>query len=173
VELRQRLGVSIYGVDQETVSEVVGRLLAERGLKLAIIDTLTGGQAAREITEAGFGHLIAADMPAANPQEALQIAGLVGQAGDGFTLAAALARAIAPTNGVGLALLGPLKDDVSGSFTFIGVSGQGVTEVSQRGRSRRFHASETDYVRRWLVIQGLDWVRRAVLGQLTSPVDWK
>jgi hypothetical protein len=40
--------------------------------------------------------------------------------------------------------------------------------VSQLGRNY----SNTDYVRRWLTIQGLDWVRRAVLGQLKSPVDW-
>jgi len=46
-------------------------------------------------------------------------------------------------------------------------------EVRQRGRTRRFRDREEDYIRRWLVTQGLDWVRRAVLGQLTSPVDWK
>ena len=31
----------------------------------------------------------------------------------------------------------------------------------------------SDYVRSWLAIQGLDWIRRAVLlGQLTSPANW-
>ena len=59
-DVRKRLGIAIYGVDQETVPEVVGRLLADRGLKLAVIDTLTEGQVVRELVEAGFGYLIAA-----------------------------------------------------------------------------------------------------------------
>ena len=58
--------------------------------------------------------------------------------------------------------------------TFIAVYGDAlIQEVKQRGRMRRFQKYESDYIRRWLVTQGLDWVRRAVLGQLTSPVDWK
>ena len=175
-DLRQRLGVAIYGVDKETVSEVVGRLLAERDLKLAVIDMLTEGQVVRELTEAGFKELIAADLQPNNPAEAWQMAGLSDQSAsaDGFAQAAALARAVAPADGIGLALLGPLSDGMSEYLTFIAVSGAGLAqEVSQRGRSRRYGDLESDYVRRWLVIQSLDWVRRAVLGQLTSPVDWK
>jgi len=177
-ELRERLGVAIYGVEKETVAEVVGLLLDEKGLKLAVMDTLTGGQVVREISEAGFGHIIAADTQAASPQEALQLAGLEMESKfrevDGFALAAALARAIAPAGGVGLALLGPLADGENDNLTFIAVYGDTLAqEVRQRGRTRRFRDREEDYIRRWLVTQGLDWVRRAVLGQLTSPVDWK
>jgi nicotinamide-nucleotide amidase len=175
-DLRQRLGVAIYGVDKETVSEVVGRLLAERGLKLAVIDTLTEGQVVRELTEAGFKELITADLQPNSPAVAWQMAGLSDQSAstDGFAQAAALARAVAPAGGIGLALHGPLSDGTSKYLTFIAVSGAGLAqEVSQRGRSRRYGDLESDYVRRWLVIQSLDWVRRAVLGQLTSPVDWK
>ena len=178
-DLRRRLGVAIYGVDQETLPEVVGRLLADRGLRLAVIDTLTEGQVVRELVEAGFGYLIAADLQAAELSEALHATGLGAQADltpetDGLTLATALARAVTPANGVGLAMLGPLSDGVNDNITFIAVSGGGLTqEVSQIGRSRRYRDAEADYALRWLVIQGLDWVRRAVLGQLTSPVDWK
>ena len=75
-DLRWRLGIAIYGVDEETVPEVVGRLLADRGLKLAVIDTLTEGQVVRELEEAGFGYLIAADLPAADLSEALHATGL-------------------------------------------------------------------------------------------------
>ena len=32
---------------------------------------------------------------------------------------------------------------------------------------------DSDYIRSWLAIQGLDWIRRAVLGQLTALADWK
>ncbi|MBN1219289.1 MAG: CinA family nicotinamide mononucleotide deamidase-related protein [Anaerolineae bacterium] len=177
-DLRRRLGVAIYGVDKETVPEVVGRLLAENGLKLAIIDTLTGGQLGREMVEAGFGDVIITGLKPAGPGEAFQAVGLADdvnlQAADGYTQAAALARAIAPHGGIGLALLGPLADGVNDHLTFIAVAGDSLTEeIRQRGRTRRFQPHEEDYIRRWLVIQGLDWVRRAILGQLTSPVDWK
>jgi nicotinamide-nucleotide amidase len=177
-ELRQRLGIAIYGVEKETVSEVVGRLLTEKALKLAVIDTLTDGQVVREILESGFSDLIATDLHPSSPAEALQVTGLAKdpalEGADGFSLAAALAKTIAPPNGIGLAMLGPLDDGVNDNLTFIAVAGDTLTqEVKQRGRARRFQQREKDYIRRWLVIQGLDWVRRAVLGQLTSPVDWK
>jgi nicotinamide-nucleotide amidase len=176
-ELRRRLGVAIYGVGQETVPEVVGRVLADRGLRVSVIDTLTKGQVVRELVQAGFGHVIAADLQPTDIVEALSTAGLDAIVDllpdrDGLKMAAALARAVAPVDGVGLALLGPLNDGVNDSATFIGVSGGPLAqEVSQRGRSRRSGDAEADYARHWLVIQGLDGVRRVVLGQLTSPVD--
>jgi nicotinamide-nucleotide amidase len=176
-DLRRRLGIAVYGLDQETVPEVVGRVLADRGLKLSVVDTLTEGQVVRELIEAGFGYLIAADLQAADLSEALHATGLEAKVDpdmDGFTLAAALARAVTPADGVGLALLGPLNDGVDDNVTFIAVSGETLAqEVTRRGRSRRLRDAEADYARRWLVIQGLDWVRRAVSDQLTSPVDSK
>jgi nicotinamide-nucleotide amidase len=178
-DLRRRLGIAVYGVDQETVPEVVGRLLADRGLKLAVLDALTEGRLVGELVEAGFGYLIAANLQAADLSEALHAAGLelkgdLSPDTDGFTLATALARAVTPADGVGLAMLGPLNDGINNNVTFIAVSGETLTQqISQRGRSRRYRDAEADYARNWLVIQGLDSVRRAVLGQLTSPVDSK
>ncbi|MBL1181609.1 MAG: CinA family nicotinamide mononucleotide deamidase-related protein, partial [Bacteroidetes bacterium] len=37
--VRERLGIAIYGVEKETVPEVVGRLLVEKGLRLGVVDT--------------------------------------------------------------------------------------------------------------------------------------
>jgi hypothetical protein len=71
-------------------------------------------------------------------------------------------------------MLGPLNDGINDNVTFIAVSGETLTQqISKRGLSRRYRDAEADYARNWLVIQGLDSVRRAVLGQLTSPVDSK
>ena len=178
-ELRKRLGIAVYGVDKETVAEVVGQLLTQRQLKLSVVDTLTDGQLVREIVKTGIGDLIATDLQPASSAEALQEMGLAEnpdvKEADGFTQAAALAKAVAASDGgVGLALLGPLDDGVNDNLTFVAVSGDTrEQEVRQRGRTRRFQKHEEGYNRRWLVIQGLDWVRRALLGQLTSPVDWK
>jgi nicotinamide-nucleotide amidase len=176
--VRERLGIAIYGVEKETVPEVVGRLLVEKGLKLGVVDTLTGGQLTRELIEAGFRAVLAADLSPASPAEAASTAGLAAVPAEGAAFAAALAQAVAPAGGIGLALLGPLSDGLEDRLTYIAVSGPtrptppvnggGKGGVAIRGRNFQ----DTDYVRRWMVIQGLDWVRRVVLGQLTSPVDW-
>jgi nicotinamide-nucleotide amidase len=165
--LRERLGVAIYGAGKQTVPEVAGRLLTEKGVTLAVVDTLTAGQLVREMIEAGFGRLVVTDLHPASPAEALQATGLDAnptlESADGSTLATALAETIAPPKGIGLALVGPF----AGNSTFIALHGPGDLRLVKAGRSRR----GTEYVRRWLVIQGLDWVRRAVLGRLTSPAD--
>jgi nicotinamide-nucleotide amidase len=167
-EVRQRLGVAIYGVEKETVPDVIGRLLLDKNLRVGVIDTLTGGLLASELIDAGFGELIAADLHAIDVSAALQKAGLESQSnmptGDYGTLASSLAQFVAPPDGVGFALIGPFEDN----STFFALSGPGDMRLVKRGRNYQ----ESDYARSWLAIQGMDWIRRAVLGQLTSPADW-
>ncbi len=83
---------------------------------------------------------------------------------DDPTLAGLLAARVAPEGGVGLAMIGPCN----GKSTVIAVRGPGDRSTDEQGR--RF--DDSDLVRRWNVIQGLDRVRRAVLGVMKSPVDW-
>ena len=168
-ELRQRLGVAIYGVEKETVPEVIGRLLSKNNLQLGVIDTLTGGLLTRDLSDAGFGHLITSDLHSIDVPAALQKTGLAPQAdardGDYQSLAQDLARTITPSNGMGIALVGPFKDN----STYLALCGPPDLKLSKAGRNYQ----DSDYIRNWLAIQGLDWIRRAVLGQLTSPADWK
>ena len=167
-ELRKRLGVAIYGVAKETVPEVVGSLLDERSLKLGITDTLTDGQVARELIEAGYENLITTNPTIRDLTEILKTAGLSSNPAktDKQSLADALARSVRPANadGLGLVMLGPFEDN----STCICLHGPGDMRLFKNGR----HYQATDHVNRWLVIQGLDWIRRAVLGTLESPVDW-
>ena len=83
---------------------------------------------------------------------------------DDRAMAGVLAERVAPEGGVGLAMIGPFN----GNSTAIAVRGPGDLSISEQGR--RF--DDSDLVRRWTVIQGLDRVRRAVLGEMHSPVDW-
>ncbi|MBI1929979.1 CinA family nicotinamide mononucleotide deamidase-related protein [Candidatus Poribacteria bacterium] len=167
-KLRERLGVAIYGVEKETVPEVVGRLLSERNLMLGVVDTLTGGQLARDLIEAGFGPFITTHLNPANVADALKASGLDTyshlQHADDRTLVTALAESVTPADGLGLAMLGPFEEN----STFIALNGPGGIRLFERGRNFQ----GTDYILRWFVIQGLDWIRRTVLGQLRSPVDW-
>ncbi|HZD16533.1 MAG TPA: competence/damage-inducible protein A, partial [Actinomycetota bacterium] len=49
-KVRDRLGDHVYGVDDESLELVVGRLLAERGLTIACAESLTGGGLGERIT---------------------------------------------------------------------------------------------------------------------------
>ncbi len=160
-ELRQRLGVAIYGVDKQTVPEVLGRLLTERQLKVGVLDALSDGLLVRDLTEAGFADVIATDLRVDGVAAALAAVGLPADCRD----LALAAQAVTPPGGVGVALLGPLETD---DATVIIVNGPDQTQLTQPGRKFQ----DSDYVRRWFATQGLDWVRRAVLGQFTSPADW-
>jgi nicotinamide-nucleotide amidase len=167
-KVRERLGVAIYGTGKETVPAVVGKLLAERGLKLGLVDTLTGGQLGRELIEAGFTPLLTTSLAPATLAEAGAVVGVTVVPDEAAVLTAALAQAVAPVDGVGLALVGPFAEADQGNLTFIAVHGPG--ELRLTHRSRNFQ--DNDYIRRWLIVQSLDWLRRAVLGQLSSPADW-
>lgn len=48
--IRRRVGSYIYGVDDETLEEVVGRLLSERRLTIAVAESCTGGHVCHQIT---------------------------------------------------------------------------------------------------------------------------
>jgi nicotinamide-nucleotide amidase len=169
-KLRERLGVAIYGIDKETVPEVVGRMLTEKSTKLSVIDTLTGGQLVRDLVESGFSHVIAVDLHPSTMAEALKSTGLDASMdvknAEHSVLAASFAQAVAPDNGTGLALVGPFSDNE----TFIALHGPGDIRLTIPGRYYR--SREAHYIRRWLVIQAFDCVRRALVGELRSPVDW-
>ncbi len=49
-EVRRRLGPHIWGVDDDSLEAVVGRILKERGLTLAVMESFTGGLLADAIT---------------------------------------------------------------------------------------------------------------------------
>ena len=168
-EVRRRLGVAIYGTGKETVPEVIGRLLSKKNLQLGVVDTLTGGLLASDLIDAGFGDLIKVNLHSIDVSAALQKAGLGSRAdegdGDYRKLAMGLAEYVAPPDGLGFALIGPFSDN----STFIALCGTGDMRLVKTGRNYQ----DSDYIRSWLAIQGLDWIRRAVLGQLTSPADWK
>ena len=50
-EVRQRLGHHIYGKNDETLEETIGRLLGKKGLTLAVAESVTGGLVCHRITE--------------------------------------------------------------------------------------------------------------------------
>lgn len=49
--IRERLGVRVFGVDEETMASVVGGMLAARGWKVAVAESCTGGLLGSLLTE--------------------------------------------------------------------------------------------------------------------------
>ncbi len=49
--IRERLGPLVYGEGEQTLDAVVGQLLAERGMTLAVAESCTGGWIAKQITD--------------------------------------------------------------------------------------------------------------------------
>lgn len=166
-KVRERLGVAVYGVEKETVAEVLGRLLEEKDLKIGVIDTISRGELAHDLIEAGFGDRIITNRYPNNLKEALEKTGIEipssFRESDYDAVAGSLAEKVAPDNGIGLAILGPLEDKT----TYIALCGPGDFRLTKKGINYR----DSSFFRHWLVIQGMDWVRRAVLGKLSSPVD--
>ena len=167
-KLRERLGVAVYGVGKVTVAEVVGDLLQGKSLKLGVVDTLTGGQLAQDLIESGYSDLIATDLSPANLAEALKDLGAAStppNIEEARSHAVSLAEKATPSGGIGLAMIGPFED----SSTFIAMSGPGEGAILFE-RSRNYQ--DSDHIRRWLVVQAFDWIRRTLLGEMKSPVDW-
>jgi nicotinamide-nucleotide amidase len=48
--LRERIGSYIYGIGEEALEEVVGRMLLARGLMIAVAESCTGGHVSHQIT---------------------------------------------------------------------------------------------------------------------------
>ena len=168
-KLRERLGVAVYGVGKVTVAEVVGELMQEKSLRLGVVDTLTGGQLTRDLVESGYSDLVATDLAPANLAEALKDSDAdISDPTDieeARSLAVSLAERVTPSGGMGLAMIGPYED----ASTFIALNGPGEGAILFE-RSRNYQ--DSDHIRRWLVVQALDWIRRTLLGQMKSPVDW-
>ena len=167
-KLRERLGVAVYGVGKVTVAEVVGDLMQEKSLKLGVVDTLTGGQLARDLIESGYSDLVATDLSPANLTEALKDSGADASNSpdveEARSHAVSLAEQVTPPGGIGLAMIGPFED----SSTFIAMNGPGEACLFERSRNYQ----DSDHIRRWLAVQAFDWIRRTLLGEMKSPVDW-
>ena len=152
-KLRERLGVAVYGVGKVTVAEVVGDLLQEKSLKLGVVDTLTGGQLARDLIESGYSDLVATDLSPANLTEALKDSGADASNSpdveEARSHAVSLAEQVTPPGGIGLAMIGPFE----GSSTFIAMNGPGEACLFERSRNYQ----DSDHIRRW-------WLSKRLIG---------
>lgn len=176
-EVRARIGDDgIYGVGQERLEEVTAALLAQAGVKLALVETATGGELARLLRSTPQGQaVLTAAYVVDGPAGLASTLGLSQAKMDAFgwvseMVAAEAAAALIDTyeGGWGLAVLGCAADqgDVWGQNpgeTYIALGTPSTTVV------RRYQfGGEGTLARIWVTVRGLDLLRRQALVKLAA-----
>jgi nicotinamide-nucleotide amidase len=166
-EIRQRLGDVIFGVAGETLEGVVCHLLASRGLTLAVVDSVTGGQVADQLRCAVQPELLTSDQRYADAQLALsglRLEAVLQTTGPAAAAEAAAARVREGAgDGLGLALLGMLTGVDGRSRAYVSLT-DGETTIT-----RAFSFGYEDLTRRWVYVRAVDMLRRYLLG--LQPFD--
>ncbi|MGC8780074.1 MAG: CinA family nicotinamide mononucleotide deamidase-related protein [Anaerolineae bacterium] len=179
-QIRRAIGdEGIFGVDDETLEGVTGRLLDRAGVKLALVESATGGEVARLLrsTPEGAAAITAAhvvDGPEALAARLDMSPAKLAAFGWISEMAAAEAAALLSDTyegGWGLAVLGDMAtpSDVYGEETgqtFVALATPTATVV------RRYPYGGTGFLaRQWVTLRAIDLVRRQVLAQLHQEKD--
>lgn len=169
-EVRRRLGPAVYGSDDDLLEEVIGRMLQDRGWRLACAESLTGGALGARLTEIPGASLWFAGSAVCYtneakrrllevPEEILEGPGAVSE-----ECARAMADGARRIYGaeVGVALTGvagPEEQEARPPGTVwvavLGAGGEEVRKVVAPG--------DRDGVRRWAVQSGLILLRKRLL----------
>jgi nicotinamide-nucleotide amidase len=160
-ELRRRLGHVIYGEGTQTLDEVVAGLLAGRGMSLALVDGIAGGEVAERLSSTPYADVVS--LAQIIQEDWTSPVGQTPQAAaeDYATQARAEAGA-----GLGLALLvtpGQGEDPRPSAYLSLADGRQAIT------RSYPFGGGDP-LTRRWISTRALDLVRRYLIGALEEKV---
>jgi len=168
-ELRERLGEYVFGVDRQTLSDVVTELLAARRLRLALAETSTQGELAQRLTGSTQGAAAfagAAMLPHAQALHDTLSVSAEALKGGGFPsqeVADAAAQAVRRiySADLGLAVMGPADPGAADAppvyFSLATEDGRLLRGQPAQGRSGPSG-------RGWLIHLALDLVRRHLLG---------
>lgn len=171
-ELRTRLGDYVFGVDQQTLADVVTELLAHKELRLALAETVTRGELAQRVSSAAKGaETFAGGLVSLNARSlpsSLDIADeLVARYGfPSQEIADAMAQAVRRFYGaeLGLAMVGPTDARAANSPpVYLSLA---VGDSVLHGQSRQGRAGVAGLG--WLMHLALDLVRRYLLGLPTQ-----
>jgi len=154
-EVRRRIGTWIYGEGNETIEEVVVRLLRRRGETMALVETNTGGEVARRLREAEGDdsvvvHAEVAAPPEGTPDEARAVtwaSRLLGRGGSMWALV------VWGTAGADEGVYGRRL-----GATVIVVAREGSAPLTHRFEL----GGRDEHSRRWVANRALDALRRAL-----------
>lgn len=153
--VRERLGVWIYGEADETVEEVVARVLAARNLRLSIEETNTAGKIAERLRARPEGARILGSATILDSIPDIE-----------EKTAAARAEELRRTTGAELALV-VFGTTNSGEDMYTGDTGKSAMAVAAPDETiARVYSigGIGEQAQTWVILRALDLVRRAVLG---------
>ncbi len=180
--LREKIGSWVYGVDEEEMESIVVRLLSEKGERIALAESCTGGLMAHRITNVPGASQVLSRAYVAYSLEAKEELGVPGdllreQGMVSAPVAEAMAEAAASRSGaqVGVSttgVAGPTggTEENPVGTVFIGLARGGKT-WSQRFRFRGGRGN----IKTLASAVALDWLRRFLLGEdpLRYTVPWR
>jgi competence/damage-inducible protein CinA-like protein len=162
-EVRTRLGSFIYGEGNEALEEVVARLLAERGMTLALADSVAGGEVADRLLDTSHQSVLLGGNPLPN----------LDVDDDPAIAAEQIARHVREERNadLGLAIWGTATKSkaqpVNKGWTgFLSLSDGARTITRPFTLPSGRVASERGYLRRWLSTTALDLIRRYLIDEL-------
>ncbi|MFQ6014278.1 MAG: competence/damage-inducible protein A [Anaerolineae bacterium] len=175
--VRERLGVTIYGVGDQTIEEVLASMLRQRGLTIAVAETNTGGAIAQRLIGTPDGPSVLAMGMVLGQEEnwlrALSLSPAVAEEG-GSLVSAPVARAAAQAvremgrADIGLAALATMAVEEG---IYQGTTGSTWIALAtpEGGReSRQGYGGMTAQARLWVANRTLDMVRKFILQELPA-----
>ena len=176
-ELRARLGNVIYGEGTQRLEEVVARLLAERGMTLALADSVTQGQVAGRLGDTPHARVLASEAHAEGVltisiANGLEPGGAAGEPQAMTEYLATRARADAGAS-LGLAMFGTIRQGDDRPLVYLALSDghQVVTRSYRFPKGDLRLGGEDKLTRRWISIRALDLVRRYLIGALDEETS--
>ena len=181
-QVRARIGDDIiFGTDADTLEGVTAALLAQAGVKLAIVESATGGQIARILRETPEGReVITAAHVVRDAAELAETLGLSLPKLEAFGWVSPMAVAEAGLElvdtydgGWGLAVLSEADpgNDVYGDrpgCTYMALAAPDATVI------REYHfGGQGELAQRWVMLRALDLLRRQALQKLAQQRERK
>ncbi len=173
-EIRQRLGVFIYGVEAESLEEVVARLLRQQGKTVAIIESNTAGALADWLRKTRDASVLAAAQVA---PDLLSLRSALpdipaDSAWPSAALASAAAHAFQRRAGAdyALAIIGTME---AHETLYSGERGESYLALAHGGGQLARHfllGGAGEVTQRWIGNRTLDLLRRVILGLATESV---
>lgn len=171
--LRALLGDVVFGVDDDTMESVVGRLLVGAGLTLGVAESLTGGLVGARLTEvAGASAWFRGSVVSYASEVKFTVLGVrpgpVVSEEAVAAMATGAARVLGASVGCGVTgVAGPTdQDGMDVGTVFCAVASDGVTEVT-----RLALPGDRERVRQYATISLLDLVRRRLLARAAVGAD--
>jgi len=171
-QIRARVGEHIFGIDGETLPAVVVAALKERGLSLAVTESVTGGIINSLLTDVpGASAVLQGGIVAYSsamksqvlgvPQQVIETEGIVSAA-----TAGAMAQAVRRTcsTAIGLATTGEAGPDTATDAP-VGTVFIGLAVGDETHTFERRYFGDREIIRRRASLAAIDILRRHLLGQ--------